>query len=493
MLNRNASIPAASIVERIVHRYKCRRTADAVPSIGQPMKTRLLAIACLASLMVMAIWHGHAAMGQTVDAKNREEFLDRSFPFIDQGQEPPGRFAPSEKLGGRLAWQGQMGWRTRHGPAIVIWSLGKPNGVENALYPDGSRGEAHDTLDHGFRRRATGDRLWIYGRIDVRSDDVVFIDGDQPVYQPPPQGQVPNLEADLARDPAFLAAIKDDRFALGVLSVFDNRGFYKGLDARLWECGASQAAGLVADLRGLGESYQDYYPGNPGLAGTYPDDRPDVERRLQARIDQISKSLATGPQLGVRVEDLGAWLGPGEHSAEEVRRAMAAMQPELEKRRAAEIGPYRERLRAALEQAQRNLAAFRENHTNDDMFEALRAHLSRLGWRTETEEDRERVHQEWVGRAVQVLQELEQRSAAPPEAWAEPLRNRAPTFVRAFGVGQLESMSTDVRAVETGELDRRLRDLALTGRITEQEYRALTKRSARIATIANDAEAATHP
>jgi hypothetical protein len=41
-------------------------------------------------------------------------------------------------------------------------------------------------------------------------------------------------------------------------------------------------------------------------------------------------------------------------------------------------------------------------------------------------------------------------------------------------------MSADVRAVETGELDRRVRDLALTGRATEQEFRVLTERSSRL-------------
>jgi hypothetical protein len=422
-------------------------------------------------------------MSQTVDAKNRQEFLDRLYPFIEQGQEPPGRYAPSEKLGGRLAWQGQSGWRTRHGSAIVRWSLGKPSDVENALYPDGSRDVARDTLDHGFRRRATGDRLWIYGRIDIQPDDVVFIDGDQPVYRPPPQSEVPNLEADLARDPSFLAAMKDDRFTLAVLNVFDNRSFYKGQDSREWLCGSRRAAVLVANLRGKGESYHDYFPGHASLAGTYPDDRPGIEQQLQSQIDEVSRSLTKDPPVKVMVDDLAAWLGPGHHSAEEVRGAMEGIRRWREKQRPAEIQAYQERQRAALEHAERKLAAFRENHANDDVYEALRDHLSRLGWRTETEQDRERIHQDWVGRALQVLQEvkeLEQRPAAPPAAWTEPLRSKRPAFGRSFEPGALERMSADVRAVETGELDRRVRDLALTGRATEQEFRLLTERSSRL-------------
>ncbi len=446
------------------------------------MKTRLLAVPCLVTLAILAICCERTALGQTVDARNRQEFLDRLYPFIEQGQEPPGRYAPSEKLGGRFAWQGQSGWRTRHGQAIVRWSLGKPSDVENALYPDGSRGEARDTLDHGFRRRSTGERLWIYGRIDIQSGDVLFIDGDQPVYRPPPQGDVPDLEADLARDPSFLAAMKDDRFALAVQKVFENRGFYKGQDTREWTCGLSKAAGLVADLRGRGESYHDYYMRDTGLAGTYPDDRPGIERQLQSQIDEFSKALTKEPRLGVMVDDLSAWLGPGHHSAEEVRQAMEGIRRSREAQRPAEIKAYRDRQQASLEQAERRLAAFRENHANDDVFESLRAHLSRLGWRTETEQDRERIHQDWVGRALQVLQdvkELELRPAAAPGAWVEPLRSRRPGFGRAFEPEALERMSADVRAVETGELDRRVKDLALTGRVTEPEYRLLTERSSR--------------
>jgi hypothetical protein len=366
----------------------------------------------------------------------------------------------------------------------VRWSLGKPSGVENALYPDGSRGEARDTLDHGFRRKATGDLLWIYGRIDIQSDDIVFIDGDQqPVYRPPPQSEVPNLEADLARDPSFLAAMKDDRFTLAVLNVFDNRSFYKGQDPRDWICGLSQAAALVANLRGKGESYHDYFPDHASLAGTYPDDRPGIERQLQSQLDEFSKSLTKEPPVKVMVDDLAAWLGPGHHSAEEVRGAMEGIRRWREKQRPAEIQAYRERQQASREQAERKLAAFRENHANDDVYEALRAHLSRLGWRTETEQDRERIHQDWVGRALQVLQEvkeMEQRPAASPGAWVEPLRSRRLGFGRSFEPGALERMSADVRAVETGELDRRVRDLALTGRVTEQEYRMLTERSSRV-------------
>ena len=431
----------------------------------------------LAALVVAAVCRASAATGQVSSEMGRDEYLDKNYPFIEQEREPPGRFAPDQRINGMLAWQGPSGWRTRHGEATVVWSLGKPLQVQNTLYPDWTRGEARNTLDHGFRRRGGGDRLWIYGRIEVQPSEVAFIDGDQPVYQPPPQGEVPNLEADLARDPAFLTAIKDDRFALAVLNVFENRSFYKGDDTRAWICGLRSSAALVADLRDRGESYQDYYPGHASLAGTYPDDRPDIERRFRTHIEQTLKALADGPKLGVRLEDLMALLGPGHHSAEEVQRATETLRPEAERRRAAETERYRDGQQAQLEKAQRALAAFQEDHTNEDVFNALRDHLSRLGWRVETESDRERIHQRWVERGVRVLQtvkELELRPGRAVEAWVETLR-RPSAIGRAFEPGQLERMSPDVRVVENGGLEWRLYQLASTGRIIEQEYRSLAE------------------
>jgi hypothetical protein len=153
---------------------------------------------------------------------------------------------------------------------------------------------------------------------------------------------------------------------------------------------------------------------------------------------------------------------------------MALLRPEAEKRRAAEVGPYREHQQALLEQAQRALLAFQENHENEDVFEALRANLNRLGWRVETDCDRRLIHQQWVERGVQVLQrvkELELRPEAAAGAWTETL-HCPPSFGPLEPV-EWRKLSPDVRAVERWEPALRLYQLALTGRVTEQEYRAL--------------------
>jgi hypothetical protein len=112
------------------------------------------------------------------------------------------------------------------------------------------------------------------------------------------------------------------------------------------------------------------------------------------------------------------------------------------------------------------------------VLEAVRAHLARLGWRSETEADRERIRQERMARALEVLKdvkELEQRHEGATPSWAEPLRN-PPTSGGVVLISGLDKMPEDVRAVRSGELDARLRKLAVSGRISEEEYRALNER-----------------
>ncbi len=200
------------------------------------------------------------------DEERRLEFLENHYPFIAQGAEPPGRWIePQEADQAPIAetqrhWQGRHGWRTRHGDAVIRWDLGHPRVITTALYPDGTRGDVFFVLDHGYRRRANDLKRWVSGTIDIRTDDVIFRDGvSQPSYMPPLRSTVPNLEADLANDDAFLASLEDDRFAKAVYAAFRNHRFFKDGDERSWLCGDRQAAHLVSNLRGLGESYQDYF------------------------------------------------------------------------------------------------------------------------------------------------------------------------------------------------------------------------------------------
>ena len=106
--------------------------------------------------------------------------LDRNFPFIERDSEPPGRWV-SDPLGKK--WDGQTHWSTRHGDAVVRWSLGEPCRIDFALYPDRTRGVVQKNGYGRWRRLAVNARNWIHGTIQIKADDVTFSDGEQPIYK----------------------------------------------------------------------------------------------------------------------------------------------------------------------------------------------------------------------------------------------------------------------------------------------------------------------
>lgn len=72
-------------------------------------------------------------------------------------------------------------------------------------------------------------------------------------------GRSPNLEADIAHDAGFLEALQEDDFANAAYEVLKTECFYRG-ELRGWNAGYVAAAVLVANLRGLGESFSDWDP-----------------------------------------------------------------------------------------------------------------------------------------------------------------------------------------------------------------------------------------
>jgi hypothetical protein len=432
----------------------------------------------LAPPLVALILFGHAAMGQTDDAA-RQRYLDEDYPFIDQ--DPPGRAAPGAKLPGTRMWQGQSGWRTRHGEAVIVWDDGKPRTVLGAHFPDGSRGEVSFTLDYGFRRPSDGEKLWIYGKLDIKPDDVLFVDGEQPAYNPPPQSDDPNLEAELARDVGFRAALQDNRFARAAYRVFSHRTFIRELDGRRWACGERQAAILIAHLRDRGESYQDYVSYSR-LKGEYPDDRLDKERRLRAEIEGLAKLVDVPASELPMIEVVKAlyWESRGGVTVTTNDINLENLRRELQERFPERLEAWRARLRTTLENAKHNLAKYQALNTNSDVFEALHAHLSRLGWRTENEQDREVARQAKMRQALVVLREvkeLEKRPEGTTGDWVDVVRKQQRGYAIGPSSQALQSMSADEREVQTGGLRRRLFNLALTGRITKDEYDSLAARS----------------
>ncbi len=409
------------------------------------------------------------SMSPSDDNQDQDSYLEKRYPLIEQDAEPPGRSVDG-------IWEGQMDWRTRHGQAVVLWSFGRPHAVRNALYPDGTRGDVDHVFDHGFRRPGSGQRLWIYGHVEVLPDDVMFVDGEQPLYEPPAQTDEPNLEADLANDPLFMEALQNHWFARAFYKVFRNRAFYKGTDERAWTCGDRRAARLVAGLRNRGESYQDFYL-DYDFPGTWPDDFGSRERTLLEEIEGLAKpaepveyptppftSIENGKSIKVETEDqFRAFL-------------------ERRKRRS-EAGPSEWDLmrQKFLQQTKDQLQRLRRNE-NADVFARLHGHLTRLGWRTETEADREKARRKALAQRVDLLRELkrlEARPKGPRGEWAERIAHPGSKFTNwtIRRADQPETLTPEEQEARTPEhLRDRLRDLALNGKVSQEEYDALSRR-----------------
>jgi hypothetical protein len=404
-------------------------------------------------------------MGGEDSDKQRQEFLDKHYPFIEQGAEPPGRC-----------------WRTRHGEAIVAWSHGKPEEVHMALYPDGARGDVRGTLDYGYRRRSSGPKRWVYGTIDVRPDDVIFTDAaEQPTYAPPPLTDVPNLEAELARDEAFLKCLEDDRFAHAVYAVFSGRDFWKGADERRWSCGEKQAAYLVRDLRGLGESYHDYFLLE--VDGIWPDDRPAWEAQLRKRIEDLSKptnvlNYMSWAQLEEyvqkRIELHPELPRPTPEHMENIRVEMEIRKAEITR----DLPVMEAQRNERLEQARRDLAEIQRGE-NGDVFGALRAHLTRLGWRTENAEDRARTAHKIFEARVQILHDikrLELRAESEMPEWARALGKTSGSVGTGWTTWTAVSADDTEEQRQARDVGPRLEKLARSGKITKEEYDLLRER-----------------
>lgn len=356
---------------------------------------------------------------------DKEAHMDEFYPFVEPNAPPPGRMKEGR-------WTGQLGWRTRHGEAVVVWNIGEVSEALNVRLPDGSRGAVERTLDHGHRRSGgAGDRLWTYGDLEITADDVAFIDGPQPKASKRTKRHEPDLGFDLANDQEFLDALKEDRFALAVYAIFRNRAFYQTNGTSLWTCGDRKAARLVADLRDRGESYQDYYL-RDDFREIWPDDRRHMR---QLTLDQIAMLSAQIP------------TGFGEN--------------------------YEEMRSRALKSARERLAEI-DDRTESMELRNLRRCLTRLGWRTETDADRDRLRRESLAKRVLVLQEMRllmDRPLRPEPDWVPP---QPLSQLAQFSVAPAGSASNwaeeEIAARFPDSLYRRLRDLAAEGRMSEVEF-----------------------
>lgn len=421
-------------------------------------QTRAFAVALFLVLnlrdVAMADWNA------PMSAERFSAFLDENYPVLAPGAVPPGRWIPDPKGGAGRNWQGTSGWRTRHGQAVIRWDLGRPIAASNALLPGGERGDVSSTLDHGLRRRSHGPRRWIYGTIDIRSDDVVFTDNDvQPSYEAP-IGDDANFERDLAHDHAFLDDLKDDHFAFTVYRVMMNRAFVRASDLALWTCGDRQAARLVAGLRDFGESYQDFFL-RYEEGDVWPEDQEEsltflaniAERSAHGVVDF---RLPVGTNYGGTVIETEA---QAEAIAEERRVAFEVTRAQRE---------------LVFEQRKGELEAFRKRPMPEAM-RRLRTHLDRLGWRVANDNDNRRMAADAMRAGLALLgeiRELEKR----PGAGAEPPKKIVEGLRMARLVRRFDQASPDEREVLRG-LRYRIEALAASGRVSEDERHVLLDRA----------------
>ena len=261
---------------------------------------------------------GDVAMSKKLTDAEHCEFLDRHFPLIEHGAEPPGRYVNDEFNGPPVRrWSGQTSWSTRHGDAVVRWSRGRPVYVEHAALPDGTPvrtgNVAGDGLSHWRYQVSEEPRRWLHGSIEIRPDGVAFTVGEQPSYAPPAQIGLP----DLAYDRALRDRLVDADFADTLYAYLKNGEFWKHGGDRIWSIGLSSAAGLVADLRGRGDIYTDYYPHGGNLGGH----RVAVFDEIAQLLNRLGWRKATeGDKIAAAVftrRDLDSWEARTSASAHE--------------------------------------------------------------------------------------------------------------------------------------------------------------------------------
>ncbi len=351
---------------------------------------------------------GTAAMSQDQLDPALRKHLDALYPFIDQNAEPPGRWRPNEARPGQ-SWSGKSGWRTRHGKAVVQWLHGRPIHAWDASLSDGTEIEVSATMGSPlpWRLRLPGEpRRWQHGTVEIRPDSVTFTPGELPPYEPPVATDGPNLEADLARDEALRRRLADEAFADVLYAYLKNGEFWKEGGDRISVIGLSSGGGLVANLRGHGDTYIDYYP--------------------------------------------RGGIGPVTETVREARRKLG--KPEMSP--------------AEASVQEKKVAWF------DEITDTLRA----LGWRRATAEDKAMA----AAFTRRDLTLWEQRPAAETPEWATKLRPPGPQRGRVILRAQSGQMTDAQRErheeIVNQSLQKRLYALAISGRITELEYRSMVQR-----------------
>jgi hypothetical protein len=210
----------------------------------------------------------------------------------------------------------------------------------------------------------------------------------------------------------------------------------------------------------------------------WPDDRGEREVWLRQQIERASKPTA----FDFKVPAPSQFFEKGKlrkiESAEQAQLLERQLRAEFDRR-----WPQMEAERLELLEKHRLILAEFEENRNADVFNALHAHLRRLGWRTATAEDRKRAQANALARRVEVLRvikSLEGRPEAPTPDWAVSLQAelRVESGWTVYAPLQTTLTAEEWEAHDVRALRTRLLKLAISGRISEEEFDDLAARLA---------------
>jgi hypothetical protein len=167
------------------------------------------------------------------------------------------------------------------------------------LLPDGTRGDVQNRTMGWWRRKGSGDKIWIIGDIDISVDDVVFVDraSQNLTYEPPSDSC---LQRELALHRPFVDALADDKFTAVAHSMLAQLEWVRIGAREIGECYGLHD--MIASLRNKGEDYLDYKFGTASIKMS------DAERATHAqRMNEIMRSLGwrtyTADELRARMHE----------------------------------------------------------------------------------------------------------------------------------------------------------------------------------------------
>jgi hypothetical protein len=227
-------------------------------------------------------------------------------PLHDRKYAPWAAFSPDTKAA-VVTDENQIGCRTRHGAAVVHWSCFRqapsPLRAHNVLLADGTRGDAQSRTAGWWRREGRGDKIWIIGDVDIRADDVIFVDAASQdlKYEPPPADSSARLERELALHRPFVEALADDKFAAVAHNMLMHLEWVR-IGAR--EIGLFDGLHhMIARLRNKGEDYLDFRSGYYSCGKLTDAEVAEHTQRLKEFMRSLGWRTYTADELKTKMRD----------------------------------------------------------------------------------------------------------------------------------------------------------------------------------------------